>query len=349
MAVWLQDPENAERYKQIGINVYVGLYRGPTEQQLDTLRRAGMQTVCDQNRVGLAHLEDPVIIGWMHGDEPDNAQSRGRGRGYGPPIPADRIVSDYEAIRTRDPSRPVLLNLGQGVAWDGWHGRGVRTNHPEDYPKYAKGCDIASFDIYPACHDHPDIAGNLWYVAYGVERLRGWTAPQQIVWNCIETTRIGGTRKATPQQVRSEVWMSIIHGSMGIIYFAHEFRPQFNEDALLDDEQMRRGVAAINREVHDLAPVLNTPTLAGRCTVESANPEVPVAVMLKESGGALYIFAAAMRDGNTRASFSLTGVAGPAEASVYGEGRTLPVRAGRFDDDFTPYGVRIYRILPATR
>lgn len=30
IAVWLQDPRNAARYKELGINVYVGLWKGPT-------------------------------------------------------------------------------------------------------------------------------------------------------------------------------------------------------------------------------------------------------------------------------------------------------------------------------
>jgi len=32
--------------------------------------------------------------------------------------------------------------------------------------------DIASFDIYPAAHSKPEVAGNLWYVAKGVEPAR---------------------------------------------------------------------------------------------------------------------------------------------------------------------------------
>ena len=74
-----------------------------------------------------------------------------------------------------------MLNLGQGVAWDGWYGRGVRTNHPEDYSQYVRGGDIVSFDIYPAVHDKPAVAGKLWYVARGVDRLRGWAANERIV------------------------------------------------------------------------------------------------------------------------------------------------------------------------
>ncbi|MCS6863341.1 MAG: hypothetical protein NZT92_23790, partial [Abditibacteriales bacterium] len=74
IAVWLQDPKNAPRFKAAGINLYVGLWRGPTEAQLAALKAAGMPVICEQNRVGLAHKDDPIIVGWMHGDEPDNAQ-----------------------------------------------------------------------------------------------------------------------------------------------------------------------------------------------------------------------------------------------------------------------------------
>ena len=34
LGVWVQDPRNAERYQEIGINTYVGLWQGPTEDQL---------------------------------------------------------------------------------------------------------------------------------------------------------------------------------------------------------------------------------------------------------------------------------------------------------------------------
>src|SRR4051794_29484362 len=118
IAVWLQSPARAADYKAIGINTYVGLWRGPTEAQLAELKRHGMRVVCSQNDVGLKHLGDPTIVGWMHGGEPGNAPPLGKGRGYGPPVLPAKIVEDYERIKKADPSRPVLLNLGQGVAWD---------------------------------------------------------------------------------------------------------------------------------------------------------------------------------------------------------------------------------------
>src|SRR5437867_477262 len=188
IGVWLQSPEKAERYKAAGINLYVALWRGPTEAQLTTLQKARMPVICAQNQVGLSNIDNPIIIGWMHGDEPDNAQSLGRGKGYGPPILPEVILQNYRKIRAADSSRPVLLNLGQGVAWDNYIGRGVRRNHPEDYREYGKGCDIASFDIYPVVHDKAEVAGKLEFVAKGVERLSGWAGAGRTVWNCIECT-----------------------------------------------------------------------------------------------------------------------------------------------------------------
>jgi hypothetical protein len=346
LAVWLQDPANAERYKAAGINVYVGLWMGPTEEQLGALKAAGMRVVCSQNETGLKHLNDPTIVAWMHGDEPDNAQSLGEGKGYGPPILPEKIIADYERIRAADLSRPVLLNLGQAVAWDNYIGRGVRRNHPEDYPEYAKGGDIVSFDIYPVTSPYPEIRGNLWYVPRGVERLRGWAGPGKIVWNCIECTRISSDRKATPGQVRAEVWMSLIHGSKGIIYFVHEWKPAFNEHALLDDPEMLAEVTRLNGQIQKLAPVLNTPEASGAVEVKSSNPDVPVVCTARRLGKDTYIFAVGMRDGATTARFRAEGLPAKAAAEVIDEGRTIEVRNGAFEDAFGPWGVHLYRISP---
>jgi len=344
IAVWLQNPRNAKRYKQAGINTYVGLWRGPTQEQLEELKKAGMKVICHQNKTALKHINDSTIIGWMHGDEPDNAQSLGRGKGYGPPILPQKIIDDYYKTRQTDPTRPVILNLGQGVAWDGWHGRGVRTNHPEDYPEYVKGCDIASFDIYPAVHDKPEVAGNLWFVGIGVERLVEWTGGKKVVWNCIECTRISNPNtKATPHQVKCEVWMSIIHGSMGLIYFVHEWQPRFNESALLSDNEMLSAVTAINRQITDLAPVLNSPTIQNAAGVSSSNEAVPVAIMTKKHDGATYLFAVAMRGDKTTATFTLRNAESIKTMEVLSENRTIPVNDGVFKDNFEAWDVHLYR------
>lgn len=315
-----------------------------------------MPVICELNEYAAKHLDEKIIVGWMHGDEPDNAQSLGKGKGYGPPVPPERIVQDFEKIKAKDPTRPVLLNLGQAVAWDGWHGRGVRTNHPEDYARYVQGGEIISFDIYPAVHSKPAVAGKLWYVPQGVGRLRRWSVDGQVTWNCIECTHIGNASvKPTPRQVKAEVWMSLIHGSKGLIYFSHQFQPRFIEAGLLADEAMARAVGAINRRIHQLAAVINSPTIEHAATVTVEPPEVtsdpgrsmqmaPVAVMMKKHEGTIYLFTVRMEDKPAKATYQLKGLPGKATVEVLGEHRTLEATDGRFEDTFDPYEVHLYKI-----
>ena len=154
IGVWLQDPSDAAAYKAGGINLYIGLWQGPTEVQLSTLRAAGMPVMCSQNSTGLAHLDDSIIVGWTQQDEPDNAQSDGAG-GYDPCIDPEIIEEKYDDIKANDPTRPVYMNLGQGVANINYVGRGECTGDTWMYPEYIEGCDIVSFDIYPVTSRYP--------------------------------------------------------------------------------------------------------------------------------------------------------------------------------------------------
>lgn len=343
ITVWLQSPRNADRYRAIGVNTFIGLWEGPTDDQLSTLAAASMPAMCDQNDVGLAHVDEPTIVGWTQDDEPDNAQPDGSG-GYGPCIAPSEIVSRYDAMRAADPTRPVFLNLGQAVANTSWVGRGSECSGPgrgdADYPTYAMGGDIVSFDFYPV-NSHASIG----LVAFGVDRLREWTGHTRPVWNWIETTRISPDGDApTPDQVRAEVWMSLIHGSLGIGYFAHVIDP-FDETGLLDDETMSAAVADIDAQIAELAPVLNTPSIANGATVESSDATTSIDLAVKRAPGATYLFAIAMGDAPTTATFTLRAL-GDATADVLGESRTVDVHGGTLVDDFDGWEVHLYRIAP---
>jgi hypothetical protein len=285
-------------------------------------------------------------MGWTQQDEPDNAQSDGQG-GYGPCVAPEEIIRRYERMKAADPDRPVWLNLGQGVAWDEdrpYVGRGSDcARRWEHYPEYMKGADIVSFDIYPVTSPYEHIQGDLTRVALGLDRLREWGGPGKIVWNVVETTHINSQVRPTPAQVRAEVWLSIVHGSMGIVYFAHEWVPRFREPALLDYPEIREAVRAVNGEIADLAPVLNGETLAygneipgsggerapvpgadradvkvtaarmrsagvqqdavPPLMVEAADPSVRVDAMIKHHEGWIYIFAVMPGDKSTPVSF----------------------------------------------
>ncbi|MBI1321960.1 hypothetical protein GC170_02065 [bacterium] len=345
ICVWLQSPRNAEAYKKAGINTYVGLWRGPNEEQLAELEKAGMYAICHQNATGLKWKDKPTILAWMHDDEPDNAQARPGGKGYGPPVLPSVVQEGYAKIKEKDPSRPVFLNLGQGVAYDNYIGRGVRRNKPEDYPEYVKGADIVSFDIYPACHDNEEVAGKLWFVADGVARLKKWAGPVRKVWNCIETTQISHkSNKATPLQVRAEVWMSLVRGSQGIVYFAHQFVPNFVEAGFLRVPDMLEEITRTNLQIRKLAKVLKSPTIEGRVEVKAENPAAVVECMVKEDAGALYVFAVNLRGEKSQATFRISKSEQFEEASVIDENRSVRIVDGTISDSFDPWGVHHYRI-----
>jgi hypothetical protein len=352
IAVWLQSPANAARYKEIGVNLYVGLWRGPTADQLTELEKAGMPLICSQNAEALKPRWRNQVLGFLQNDEPDNAQSLGRGKGYGPPVPPEKVVERYRAMKAADP-RPVLLNLGQGVAWDNWYGRGVRKNKPEDYPLYVQGGDIISFDIYPAVHDNAEIAGHLWYVARGVQRLVDWTGgaeKHKPVWTCIECTHISNSKvKPTPHQVRAEAWMVITHGARGITYFAHQFQPNFVEAGLLADPEMSAAVKKINAEVQSLAVAINAAPpkpdeLATVTTPDApkAAGEHPIALMIRSHNGTTYVFAVAMTDDKVSARFHLPGSHG--NLTALGEERALAVSDNTWTDAFNGYDVHLYAV-----
>jgi hypothetical protein len=347
IAVWLQSASASPAYRAIGINTYIGLSQDTTNAELAALRDAGMQTICDPDQDWMSHLTDPTIDGWrIPQDEPDNAQPvTDGGSGYGPCIDPSTIVAEYDTQVAADPSRPLFLNLGQGVAYIDYPGRGSAcAGQTSMYPLYAAGADLLSFDIYPVNNTDATTGGNLWYVATGVDNLRGWASYQKPVWNWIETTGIDDPlHTPTPAQIKTEVWMSLVHGSMGIGYFCHIFSPSFIEAGLLSVTANAAAVGAIDSQIEALAPVLNTQSLANGATVSSSNSSVPVDIMVKRYAGNLYVFAVAMRSGSTTATFALRGVS-TATAAVLGESRSLGVDGGTFSDTFAPYAVHLYEI-----
>lgn len=347
IGVWLQQPRHAKEYKNAGVNLYIGLWDGLDQAQLTDLKSAGMKVMCDQNSFALGKLTDTTIYGWTEYDEPDNAQWNATTNQYDPCIAPSVVINTYNGIKAKDPSRPVFLNLGQGVSNIDWIGRGTCTGKTEMYPVYKegyiKGCDIISFDIYPV-NNTDATSGKLWYVPKGVDSLMMWGEAKKPVWCWIEVTKIdskNSKRQPTPEEVKAEVWMALIHGATGFGYFCHSWTPALNDAALLSDAVMLPAVTAINKEITSLAPVLNSKSTSGYASVTSSNSAVPIDIMTKNVGAANYLFAVGMRPGTTTATFT---VSSGDKAEVIGENRTVAIASGKFTDNFASYGVHLYKI-----
>jgi len=348
IAVWLQSTENALTYKQDGaINMYVGLWNELDEKQIDLLKNSGIKLICEQNEFGLAHKSDPTIFGWMHGDEPDNAQWNDVTKTYDPCINPSQIIEDYSKIKAKDPDHPVYLNLGQGVSYTNYVGRGECRGKTDLYKVtnngYLKGCDIASFDIYPVNNNHPDVQDKLWMVAKGIDSLMVWSDDSKPVWTWIETTRIGedSPRKPTPKEVKTEVWMAIIHGAKGIGYFCHSFYPQSDEAALLHDRSMLAEVKQINQQITSLASILKSEDTSNYAELKSSNSNVPIDILAKSQENTNYLFTVAMRNEPTDATFTIKS---GRDVEVIGENRRIKITDGQFKDHYNGYEVHLYKI-----
>ncbi len=348
IGVWLQDPvKNGVAYKSNGINTFVGLWNELNQTQLDALKNANLKVICAQNEFGLSLGNEPLLIGYMHGDEPDNAQWNETTQKYDPCISPSIIISDYNTIKQKDPSRPVYLNLGQGVAYNNYVGRGACRNNTDLYKVsnngYLAGCDIGSFDIYPVNNTDGITNGKLEYVGMGIQNLINWSGGKPC-WCWIETTRIrdSAPRRPTTSEVRSEVWMALIHGASGFGYFCHSFLTNATDEAaMLHDTEMIGAIKNINTQITYLAAVLNTASTTGYATVTSSNGSIPIDIMTKSYGSANFVFAISMRNGDTTGSFTVTS---GSKAEVIGEGRSISISNGQFNDTFSSYGVHIYKI-----
>lgn len=167
-----------------------------------------------------------------------------------------------------------MINFGQGTANEFWRGRGPCNGDENYYSVAARDVDILSFDIYPVSSPTRQVNGKLEYVARSVTRLTKLAVDAQKVWAVIETTALLPGHAVTPAQLRAEVWMAIIHGAQGIVYFVHEFAPTFREDAIFRHPEVVNEVANENELIKSLAPVLNSPNLGGTVT-NQAYPSPP--------------------------------------------------------------------------
>ena len=343
IGVFNQGPEHIAEFRAIGINTFV-VAGGLGPRGLTMFADAGMPVIPMQSSAELASRQGTAIVGWAQQDELDNAQPNPTG-GYGPCLTPSQIVTAYDEIRRNDTTRPVYLNFGRGVAVATWRGRGSCIGETASYyPLAVAGGDIISFDVYPVAK----YGGDLQLIAKGIDNLKSWIAASgtaKVMWNFVEGAPIGSGVTPSPTQVKAEVWMSLIHGSQGIIYFVHQFGRDghlVRDDGVFNFPSLIGAVTAINAEVTSLAPVLNSPTIANGVAV-SRPGTAPISTMVKKYGGSTYVFAIAMRDSAGAATFTLPNVAN-GSVQALGEGRRLTVSGGSFRDAFAAYGVHLYRI-----
>jgi hypothetical protein len=271
-------------------------------------------------------------------------------------------MSEYKLMVDKDPTRPVMIGLGQGAAVNSWYGRGNRTNKPRDYRKYSKWADMVSFDCYPMNENrlfeaggidykirfNTEIANSIWYIANGIDNLREATDYSKPVWVWLECTNMHSLAQFDLQayHIKAEAWMALIHGANGIGYFCHDLQPNLVQGGVLQAKYSSylQAISDNNALITANAPILNTQTVSNAATVSTDSVGKPVDIMVKRVGSFTYIYAVSMRPGTPKATFALRDFVGTSSVEVLGENRTITAKEGVFQDTFTDYGVHIYKV-----
>ena len=372
IGVWVQAPSDAGKYKELGINFYFGLWKGPTAEQIQELKKHGMGVVCHFNEYAKENLlNEPAVWGWMHSDEPDLALhfprellkgpggkeiikkhwpeiytqldlDRNEYNGWGMGLhPVNDIQSGYQEIKKNDLKRPVFIQLSMAVANEGIEmGRGDRSGKIWEYPLYMEGSDVVSFDIYPVAYGNPD---KLWQISKGIDQLKAWGSGDRPRMVILEAGF--GEVWASKHQQRAQLWLAINHGAQGIAWFAHRWIKENGQEKFysarmpLQHPEVGQAIKELNLEVLSLASVIN----AEKPGNIAAAKGIELDLGARKKDDILYLFAVERGGKSGLAEITLNGI-DRAEIEVLGENRTLTCTGGVFKDDFEPWAVHLYKI-----
>ena len=140
-------------------------------------------------------------------------------------------------------------------------------------------------------------------------------------------------RGVLPDELRAEVWMTLVNGATAIGYFTHSWTPTYSQFRVAADTQAE--MKRTDRQVTTLTPaILGLPFHVGATGVEAIG---------RTYHGARYVFAVNV----TQAPVSATIAAGTGTWNVFEEGRSVAASGGSFTDSFGPLAVHIYVLPPS--
>jgi hypothetical protein len=260
VGAWLQPKINDKVLSDLGCNVKIGLELGggeapPATRQtfIESAALYGMKVIVPY--VDSQRTNSSTVIGWMHGDEPDQQNNSG--------IPGNVVQARTADWKRNDPSKLIYCNFdGNQVAGAiaGW-------NH-YDYGTALKGLDIVSVDYHPCNWGKTD------FVLYGMvlDYLRArMTTGQKLVclieasdealrndswWGQAAKDNNWPLRRPQPGDIFTE-WSIATSKADGYYYFFHRIGAKF--EAYFDvTPEDKTAITQLNnvQKFKALAPIL---------------------------------------------------------------------------------------------
>ncbi|HEY0416521.1 MAG TPA: hypothetical protein VGC78_09060 [Gaiellaceae bacterium] len=255
------------------------------------------------------------LVGWSYPDEPDNngwtpaglAQAFPR-RGTNGRLP--RFLTTTPAFYTGPDTRAAAARTAA----------------------FAALADVAGFDLYPLNHCRQSLVE-----VYDAQRRFARLARGRPTFQWIETGAIHpgycGGITVTQAQVTAEAWLAVAGGARGIGFFTHTWAPGHSAFAVSP------AVQGAIRRFTALAAAIEAGLTGTTTDARAGTPAIRV--LARAGGGRTYVIAV-----NTLTSVVPATVTVPRlrvrKMRVVGEGRSVTVYGGKFQDTFAPLGVHVY-------
>ncbi|MFQ5673603.1 MAG: hypothetical protein ACE5G9_10950 [Nitrospinales bacterium] len=279
--------------------------------------------------------DEPGLYGWYIADEPE-------GRGISPA----KLWLWSRYIHSIDPGHPTALV-------------NVRSRKVIDY---APAVDVAMVDPYPIPHMP------MTWLSDSIDEARRAVRDKKPVWAVIqafnwaqESKRLGKElargkgRFPTYEEKRCLVYLSIVHGARGVIFFSYGAARR-NDPDFKNWSHVKRIVSQL-REIY---PLLSTPDSGEKLSLHTngakdanGNPAIHYAIRkinsraVPEKQGSIkngaYLIAVNVIDRSVDAVFNGFSNRGK-DADVLFENRTVPIAEEGLQDRFGPYAVHVYRL-----
>ncbi len=295
---------------QAGINLFMGACDHREQEFVHALGGRAFAVPDVASRA-----EGPGVIGWHLRDEAD--------------------------LYVRPKSLPLLprSTKGKRVAFltltsHFWPGAAPGPLPRSLYPAMIARADVVGFTLYPLSSWCRRAFG----AVLGAQQFLVSLAAGKPTFQWIEAAPMGdspcyrnGRYTPTAGTVRAETWLAIVGGAKGIGYFPADWDPQVKAE-----------VTRLNQQISALAPALLSPDIPAF----SAPATGPIKVTARTYNGATYVFAVNATARTHVGRFKLPSVKAAA-LSVWGEGRSVPVKpGGAVADTFAPFAVHVYVVGP---
>ena len=309
ISIWTPPrPRNEEAVKTVAegnFNLYFDYFDTTPEMQKDILNYAekyGIEVKIYDNRLIEADWTKPDFKERLDGVLADYKDYPATWGYHVTDEPAPwgfyNIVRKNEYLRERDPGRVVFTNLFPYGVTDmaaSYFDHGIHQRYIEEFLCLTRP-DMLSYDIYVLAKDIKN--DNLNGFFNNIEIARDKALKYNVPFNaCILSVEHGGYRDPTPEDLRWQIYNTLVYGGKGFIYFTYahpDYDPMFvYGDALLDKEgkTTHRYYAAqkLNGEVAEMGDLLMSLTSVGVFhtgkQVASMTKPVPAENFIRLEGG----------------------------------------------------------------